>query len=38
MREIGSTAEAAYAADEDMGRSFCISEQNVFPQGFSPRV
>jgi len=36
MLEIGSTAEAAYVADDDdMASSFCIAEQDVFPQVFS---
>lgn len=36
MLEIGSTAEAAYVADDDdMASSFCIAEQDAFPQVFS---
>jgi fluoroacetyl-CoA thioesterase len=36
MLEIGTTAEAAYVADDDdMASSFCIAEQDVFPQVFS---
>jgi len=36
MLEIGSTAEAAYVADDDdMASSFCLAEQDVFPQVFS---
>lgn len=36
MLEIGSTAEAAYVADDDdMASSFCIAEEDVFPQVFS---
>jgi fluoroacetyl-CoA thioesterase len=36
MLEIGTTAEAAYIADDDdMASSFCLAEQDVFPQVFS---
>lgn len=36
MLEIGTTAEAAYVADDDdMASSFGISEQDVFPQVFA---
>jgi len=35
MLEIRSRAEAAYVADDDMASSFCITEQDVFPQVFS---
>jgi len=36
MLEMGSTAEAAYIADDDdMASSFCIAEQDAFPQVFS---
>src|SRR5215469_7179898 len=35
MLKVGSTAEAAYIADDDdMASSFCIAEQDVFPQVF----
>src|ERR1017187_1986024 len=37
MLEIGTTAEAAYIADDDdMASAFCLAEQDVFPQVFSP--
>jgi predicted thioesterase len=36
MLEIGTRAEAAYVADDDdMADSFCLTEQDVFPQVFS---
>lgn len=36
MLEIGNTAEAAFVADDDdMASSFCIAEQDVYPQVFS---
>lgn len=36
MLEIGTTAEAAYIADDDdMASSFCLAEQDAFPQVFS---
>jgi predicted thioesterase len=36
MLEIGTITEAAYLADDDdMASSFCIAEQDVFPQVFS---
>lgn len=36
MLEIGTMAEAAYVADDDdMASSFCIAQQDVFPQVFS---
>lgn len=36
MIEIGSTAEAAYFADDDdMASSFCIAEHDVFAEVFS---
>jgi predicted thioesterase len=36
MLEIGTSAEAAYVADDDdMASSFCLTEQDVFPQVFS---
>jgi predicted thioesterase len=36
MLEIGTIGEAAYVADDDdMASSFCIGEQDVFPQVFS---
>jgi len=36
MLKIGTTAEAAYVADDDdMASSFCVAEQDAFPQVFS---
>ncbi len=36
MLEIGTTAEVAFVADDDdMASSFCVAEQDVFPQVFS---
>ena len=36
MLKVGSTAEATYVADDDdMASSFCIAEQDVFPEVFS---
>jgi predicted thioesterase len=36
MLEIGTSAEAAYVADDDdMASSFCLTEQDTFPEVFS---
>lgn len=36
MLELGTSAEAAYVADDDdMADSFCLTEQDVFPHVFS---
>jgi predicted thioesterase len=36
MLEIGTSAEASYIADDDdMADSFCLTDQDVFPQVFS---
>ena len=35
MLKVGSTEGAIYIADNDMASSFCIVEEDVFPEVFS---
>ena len=38
MLKVGSTEGATYIADNDMASSFCIAEEDVFPEVFPPHV